>query len=572
MRTLGEHQDAVRRLLDPILRLPPETIPATPAAAGRVLAAAVTAPIDLPPFDNSQMDGYALRAADSAAVLRVVAPVPAGHPPPPLEPGTAAPVMTGAPIPEGADAVVEIEAATPDRFPASGVEAEVALPATETGRYIRRVGSDVRAGESLLGAGTVLGAAQLGLLAASGVTEVAVRRRPRVLVISTGDELAVPGTALEPAKVYDANGTSLAVAIEEAGAEVVAVLVVADDARALAAAVESAPEADLVVTSGGVSHGAFEVVRDTWEGGGVEFVQLALQPAGPQGLGAIRVRGRAVPVLAFPGNPVSVLLSFELLLRPVVRAAAGLTPARPARRAALAEGLDAPGTKHQVRRGTLDAGGRVRVIGGPGSHLLRSYATATHLIHIPVGTSRLEAGEEVELWDITAAGSAGGPTGGVGVSGGFSHLDDAGEARMVDVGDKEVTARRATASARLRTTREVVAAVAAGGLPKGDAVSTARIAGIMAAKRTWELVPLCHQLPLSHVDVRIVPDGEAIAITAEAATTAGTGVEMEALTAASVAAVTMYDMIKAVDPRAEIERLRVESKSGGRSGDWTRDA
>lgn len=159
-----------------------------------------------------------------------------------------------------------------------------------------------------------------------------------------------------------------------------------------------------------------------------------------------------------------------------------------------------------------------------------------------------------------------------GFSHGFSHLDVDGAARMVDVGAKEVTDRRARASARLRTTPEVVAAIAAGGLPKGDAIGIARIAGILAAKRTADLIPLCHPLPLSHIDLQITADGAAIAVSAEAATTARTGVEMEALTAASVAALTLYDMIKAVDPLAEIERIRVESKTGGRSGDWSRDA
>lgn len=152
----------------------------------------------------------------------------------------------------------------------------------------------------------------------------------------------------------------------------------------------------------------------------------------------------------------------------------------------------------------------------------------------------------------------------------FSHLDEDGRARMVDIGAKPSTARRASASARLVTTREVVAAVAGGGLPKGDAVATARIAGIMAAKRTSDLVPLCHPIALSSIDVRIRPDGDAIEIATEAATTGPTGVEMEALTAASVAALTLYDMVKAVDPRASIEGVRVEAKSGGRSGDWSR--
>lgn len=400
MRTLEQHRDAVRALLSPLAKLPPETVPAGPAAAGRVLAEPVIAPLDLPPFDNAQMDGYAVRASDASASLRVVDPVPAGHVPAPLAPGTAAPVMTGAPIPEGADAVVPIEEAVPDRFPEPGSASVVALPVPQPGRFIRRAGSDVRAADILLAAGAQLGAAQLGVLAASGVAEVAVHRRPRVVVVSTGDELAAPGGSLPPGKVHDANGTGLAVALAEAGAEVVAVLVVADDAAALLRAVDAAPESDLVVTSGGVSHGAYEVVRDAWEGRGVDFVQVALQPGGPQGLGTVVVRDRRVPLVALPGNPVSVLVSCEVLLRPVLRAAVGLDPVRPIARVPLAEPLDAPGPKHQVRRGTLDADGRARPIGGPGSHLLRSYAHATHLLHVPAGTTRLDSGDTIEVWRI----------------------------------------------------------------------------------------------------------------------------------------------------------------------------
>lgn len=403
VRTLSEHRRAVAELLAGLADLPPETVPVAPGAAGRVLAAPVTSPIDLPPFDNSQMDGYAIRSADAPGALRVVAAIPAGRVPPPLGPGEAAPVMTGAAIPEGADAVVPIEEAAPDRFLPEA--AEVVLPASDPGRFVRRAGGDVRSGEVLLPRRTVLGAAQLGVLAAAGVVEVAVLRRPRVIVVSTGDELAAPGEPLAPARVHDANGMTLAVALEGAGAEVVAALVVPDDAAALARAVEDAPEADLIVSSGGVSHGAFEVVRDAWEGGGVDFVQLALQPGGPQGLGAVAVRGRRIPVLALPGNPVSVLVSFELLLRPVLRAAVGLPDERPRDMFPLAEPLDAPGTKHQVRRGTVDRDGRVRLVGGPGSHLLRAYAASTHLVHVPFGTTRLEAGDAVEVWRIADDGT-----------------------------------------------------------------------------------------------------------------------------------------------------------------------
>ncbi|MEW5096479.1 molybdopterin molybdotransferase MoeA [Clavibacter michiganensis] len=417
-RTVDEHRAAVSALLAPLAGLPAEELPVAADAvsadphryADRMLARDVTSPLDLPPFRNSQMDGYAVRAADLAgasdavpAVLRIAARIPAGVAPVPLQPGTAAPCMTGAPVPPGADAIVPIEAAIPDRFvDETATDATVAFAApVDPGAFVRAQGSDLAAGAVLVAAGTRLLPAHWGVLASAGVAAVTVRRRPVVLLLSTGLELRAPGEQLAPGQIHDANSVALAAALSAAGAEVRPLRVASDDAGRVRDAIrDAAAGIDLLVTTGGVSAGAYEVVRDVLEGG-VEFVSVAVQPGGPQGLGTAEAGGARIPVVAFPGNPVSALVSFELFLRPVLRALAGHPrPDRPSREAPLAAPLDSPAAKHQVRRGRLDEDGRVVAVGGPGSHLLHAYATATHLVHIPAGLDRLEAGDPVTVWSI----------------------------------------------------------------------------------------------------------------------------------------------------------------------------
>ncbi|MBW8028047.1 molybdopterin molybdenumtransferase MoeA [Clavibacter michiganensis subsp. michiganensis] len=417
-RTVDEHRAAVSALLAPLAGLPAEELPVSAEAlaadphryADRVLARDVTSPLDLPPFRNSQMDGYAVRAADLAgasdavpAVLRIAARIPAGVAPVPLQPGTAAPCMTGAPVPPGADAIVPIEAAIPDRFvDETATDATVAFAApVDPGAFVRAQGSDLAAGAVLVAAGTRLLPSHWGVLASAGVAAVTVRRRPVVLLLSTGLELRAPGEQLAPGQIHDANSVALAAALSAAGAEVRPLRVASDDAGRVRDAIrDAAAGIDLLLTTGGVSAGAYEVVRDVLEGG-VEFVSVAVQPGGPQGLGTAEAGGARIPVVAFPGNPVSALVSFELFLRPVLRALAGHPrPDRPSREAPLAAPLDSPAAKHQVRRGRLDEDGRVVAVGGPGSHLLHAYATATHLVHIPAGLDRLEAGDPVTVWSI----------------------------------------------------------------------------------------------------------------------------------------------------------------------------
>ena len=400
MTTVAEHQAAVRALIASHWRPMTEQVP-TGAALGRVLAADVTSPIDLPPFDNSQMDGYAVRAADSDGLgeastgrsLRITGHIAAGDPIRQLEDGAAA-IMTGAPLPLGADAVVPVEAVgRPGEFAAVGDAIELRAQ-IEPGAFVRPRGSDLAAGGVLLTAGTALGPAQLGALAASGVTTVPVRARPRVLVISTGAELAEPGEPLRPGAIYDANAVSLSAAITLAGGVALATGVYSDDPGHLRMALEAAGPVELVVTSGGVSAGAHEVVRDTLAPLGVTFDSVAVQPGGPQGLGAITVSGFPTPVLCFPGNPVSALVSFELFLRPLLRGP------RPVLRLPLAASLDSPVAKHQVRRGRITADQTVELVGGPSSHLLAAYARSDALVQVPVGVDHLDAGESVEVWRI----------------------------------------------------------------------------------------------------------------------------------------------------------------------------
>lgn len=422
MRSHTDHQRAVAELLAPLgarLADPAQAV-VVPVfdALGRVLATDVASPTALPRFANSQMDGYAVRSEDlvsASASHPVTLPVgrtsAAGDPVFRLEPGCASPVMTGAAVPLGADAVVPIEQADPPFFAGIGAGSHDAPTGTavsfaasvEPGAFVREIGTDIAEGAVILRAGTRLGPAQLGSLAAAGVVEVPVRPRARVLVLSTGHELRSPGAALDPdgdsGAIYDANSTMMTAAVVDAGA--IAVTDVApDDAATVISVLERHPEVDLVVTTGGVSAGAFEVVREALAPLGVSFGPVAMQPGGPQGFGpAMLPGGRRIPIVAFPGNPVSALVSFELFLRPVLRSFAGLPAARPTQRAVLAHPVTSPPARHQVRRGTLRADGTVEV-GAPSSHLLHAYALANVLVHLPVGVAELPAGAEIEVWRI----------------------------------------------------------------------------------------------------------------------------------------------------------------------------
>ncbi|MGH3898763.1 MAG: molybdopterin molybdotransferase MoeA [Pseudonocardiaceae bacterium] len=390
-RSVDEHGRVVAALLvaTPVIRLP------LVECAGLVLAEAVTASLPLPPFDNSGMDGYAVRSVDVADAsddqpveLPVTEDIPAGRTDSPsLQPGTAHRIMTGAPMPPGADAVVPVELTD------AGLPRVRIFAARSAGQSVRRAGEDVQAGDEVLAAGVVLGAAQLGVAAAVGQAELPVHRRPRVLVLATGSELVAPGTPLQHGQIYESNGTMLAAAVREAGGEAQLMHFVPDDVAALEAALAARLDGiDLLVTSGGVSAGAYEVVKDAMTGHGVEFGKVAMQPGGPQGAG----RYRGVPVATLPGNPVSSSVSFEMFVRPALRAAMGLPAQRPRATACVTEALESPAGLRQFRRGTLHcASGTVTPVGGPGSHLLAALARSDCLIDIPEHVTHLEAGDEV---------------------------------------------------------------------------------------------------------------------------------------------------------------------------------
>jgi molybdopterin molybdotransferase len=400
-RTVDEHRAVVAALL------PPTEVVEVPVAEarGRVLAEDLVTPLALPPFDNSAMDGYAVRAADVAGAgesspieLPVATDIPAGRVDvPALEPGTAARIMTGAPVPAGADAVIQVELTD------GGTERVRITAERPAGTHVRTVGEDVAAGVVALTAGTVLGAPQIGIAAALGLATLRVRRQPHVLVLSTGSELVEPGRELRPGQIYESNGVMLAAAIRDAGCTAEQLRSVADDVDEFRKVLQErvAEGVDLVVTSGGVSAGAYEVVKDALTGHGVDFVRVAMQPGGPQGAGRLQLDGGlSCPVVTLPGNPVSSLVSFEVFVRPALRAAMGHPhPARPVVTAKAGEDLRSPADKRQFRRGVLDAAdGTVREVGSPASHLLGALARADCLMVLPEGLDAVRVGDDVEVW------------------------------------------------------------------------------------------------------------------------------------------------------------------------------
>ncbi|GGZ00603.1 molybdopterin molybdenumtransferase MoeA [Streptomyces nitrosporeus] len=434
---MDEHLDdilAAVRPLEPIeLQLP--------EAQGCVLVEDVMVAVSLPPFDNSSMDGYAVRVSDVEgaseefpAVLTVVGDVAAGADGladgRSVAPGEAARIMTGAPLPAGAEAVVPVEWTDGGTGggPATAMRAHSDAPEGASGEvrvhrpvkaraHVRAKGSDVRTGDLALRAGTVLGPAQIGLLAAIGRPSVKVRPRPRVVVLSTGSELAQPGEELSGGQIYDSNSFALTAAARDAGAIAYRVPAVADDAESLRATIEDQLiRADILVTTGGVSVGAYDVVKEalssvgerpaqeTGDGddgpaGGVDFRRLAMQPGKPQGFGTIGPDH--TPLLALPGNPVSSYVSFELFVRPAIRTLMGLEDVhRPRVRAALdvQEPLSSPSGKRQFLRGRYDAeAGTVTPVGGPGSHLVAALAQADALIVLPEDMTSAAPGTPAEV-------------------------------------------------------------------------------------------------------------------------------------------------------------------------------
>lgn len=391
---VADHVARANALLAPLRDRPTETV-ALRNALGRVTAVELVSPIALPPFRNSQMDGFAVRASDIAAapvtlpIARELAAAPGD--PGVLERGTAIRIMTGAPVPVDADAVVPVE----DTTTSEGL-VMIGHPRA-VGEYVREAGSDLVAGAPLLAAGTRLASRHLAALAAAGLDTVAVRAPVRIVVISTGSELVEPGAPLGPGQIPDANGVALSAAVHSVGARLVRHGRISDQPAALVELLDlSISEGvDLVLTSGGISMGEHEVVRELLEPLGAHVDVLALQPGGPQALATYR----DIPVVCFPGNPVSSQLSFELFVAPLLRELAGLPPPRRAM-LTLDEPLRSIPGRRQLLRGRRLEGDRVATVAGPGSHLVAGLAASDLIIDIPEEVVALAAGDSVETWEL----------------------------------------------------------------------------------------------------------------------------------------------------------------------------
>ena len=396
-------EDYRDRVLAAVAPLAPIELPLA-MAHGCVLADDVQAPWPLPSFDNSAMDGYAVRGADIAQASRanpvrldVIDDVPAGfRATEVVRPGTAIRIMTGAPVPEGADAVIQVEMTD------AGVDAVEIFEPRGAGANIRRAGEDIIAGETVLSAGTVVGSRQLAVLAAIGCASVHVRPRPRLAVISTGSELVEPGTPLRTGLVSDSNGYLLVAAAREAGADAYRVGPVHDNDEEFMKSVEDQfHRADLIVTSGGVSMGAHDTVKAVLSAlGTVEFLKVAMNPGMPQGFGV--VGDEDTPIITLPGNPVSSYVSFECFVRPVIRRMMGVEPVlRPESTAVCAADLSSPVAKTQFVRARFSAPGVVVPTGkGQGSHVLSGLAQAEVLIVVPRGVDAVTAGDTVQILDL----------------------------------------------------------------------------------------------------------------------------------------------------------------------------
>jgi molybdopterin molybdotransferase len=388
--SVDEH---LARVLGDLEPLPAAEVPLMDAL-GLSLTADVTSGVSLPRFDNSAMDGYAVRVADLGSVpvtLPVVGAIGAGQAGvASLEPGAAAKIMTGAPMPEGADAVVPYE--WTDR----GADRVLIEKAPAPAQHVRYAGEDVREGDVVLPGGTVLEPRHLGLLASIGRPSVLCGRRPRVVVVSTGSELREPGAELAEDSIYEGNSFLLGSAALRAGAEVRRLGIVPDEPEAFLAALrEALPQADLMITSGGVSQGDYDVVKAALRPlGTVWFGGVAMQPGKPQGYG--RVDG--VPIFTLPGNPVSSYISFQVFVLPALRRMMGLTPeVRPTYQARLTNAIRSPRGRRQFVRAEWHPDGTVSPVGGHGSHLLGDLAHADALVVVPEEVTAVEAGSQVSV-------------------------------------------------------------------------------------------------------------------------------------------------------------------------------
>jgi molybdopterin molybdotransferase len=406
-------EEARERILSHFQRLAPEERPIL-EALGQVLAEDVVAEFDIPPLANTAMDGYAVRAADTAGAgaaspvrLRVIGELAAGYLfEGEVTPGTALRIMTGAPIPRGADAVVpfeETDEPATHRFGAfakSSSEVGV-LKAARPGANVRRAAEDIARGAIVLREGSALGPAQIGVLASLGRATARVYRRPAVAILSTGDELLEPGQPFAPGKIYDSNASSISAMVREAGGLPKRLGIAEDTVEALTAKLREGLDADMLITSAGVSRGDYDVVKDVLaKEGEIDFWAVRMRPGKPLAFGAFPSGKRRVPHLGLPGNPVSSMITFELFGRPAVYKMLGKTGwERPRVRAVAEERMvNTDGRRVYMRAILSQREGKhyVSLTGPQGSGILTSMALANALAVVPEDVAAVEAGEEVE--------------------------------------------------------------------------------------------------------------------------------------------------------------------------------
>ncbi len=389
--------EALERILSRIRPLGTREVPLLDAV-GRTLAVDVVADRDIPPFRNSAMDGYAVRGADVArapARLRVIGTVAAGGMPDRgVGPGEAMRIMTGAPMPDGADTVVRVEDTD------NADEVVTVTAATPTGLSVRQAGEDLARGVTVLQKGTVIRPAEVGVLASLGVSCPTVVARPRVAVLSTGDEVVDVTEEPGPGRIRDSNRYSIGAAIWAASCGPWLRPIVRDTPDALRDALRDAMSADAIVTSGGVSVGDHDWVKPVVsELGTLEVWAIAIRPGRPLAFAELREGEQVVPLFGLPGNPVSALLTFELFVRPALLRMAGRTKLhRPRTTARLLDALDKPASLRFFARAVYDAAaGTVRLTGPQGSGILRSMSLANCLVDAPAGPTRIDAGETMTV-------------------------------------------------------------------------------------------------------------------------------------------------------------------------------
>lgn len=401
--------DALARVLNRFEPLDAEYVQLE-KAVGRVLAQPVKATLDLPPFPNSSMDGYAVRAEDirlateaAPTRLAVVGEVPAGVVPTVrVKPGTAIRIMTGAHMPEGADVVVPVESTDNTRATMDGpIPASVQIQRpVSSGSYVRPAGEDVRTGDEVFSAGHLIRAQSIGLLAAFGMASVPVVRRPRVAVLATGDELVAIDQVPGPGQIRDSNSYNLAALVTKYGGEPIWLGVAGDRREAVAEKLQAAlaARADLIVSSAGVSVGAYDVVRTVVEANGaLDFWKVRMRPGKPVAFGNYQ----GIPFFGLPGNPVSTIVSFEIFVRPVILKMNGHQHLdKPTVKVVIEESLASDGRESYLRATVSRRDGQyvARSAGGQGSNILSALVSANALLIVPEGVLEVPAGQTLKAW------------------------------------------------------------------------------------------------------------------------------------------------------------------------------